>query len=128
MTPANDFSPCVLIGTEAQVEWAERIKDQVSTEFDRVENAFLEISRRQSPLDQQDTVAIVAIVRRYRGQVLENTMAGYFIRNWQETGSQIRDMLAADVDYRAIQHARKKRSVPKTHGPGLNSRHYLGAQ
>jgi len=102
---------CALTGSEAQIEWAERIRVQAAAEFDRFERAFLEVSRRQSPVDRQDTEAIILIVRSYRDQVMKNPSAGYFIRDWQDIGQQIRNMLAANEDCRTIKLLREQRSV-----------------
>ncbi len=41
-----------LRGSEAQVEWAERIRLQVDAEFDRVASAFRVVSRRQTLWEQ----------------------------------------------------------------------------
>ncbi len=103
-----------MTGSEAQVEWAERIKGQVRAEFDRVENALLGVCSRQAPADQDDTRAIVAILRRYRDEVLGNPSAGYFIHHWQEAGEQIRRTFAENPEYRVIRASRNERLAVAT--------------
>src|SRR4051812_35394751 len=54
-------------GTTNQVEWAKIIKRRVAVEFDRVAAAFR-----------------------------ANDQAGYFIRDWQDIGDQVRQMILHD--------------------------------
>lgn len=101
-----------MTGTEAQIEWAERIRSSVRTEFDRVENALFRVAERQPEQDRADTMAILAILKEKRSQVLETEEAGYFIRLWQELSDQVRKLLAEDSRYQAIQAQRRGTGRP----------------
>ena len=89
-------------GTEAQVEWAERIKGQVNAEFDRVAAAFRLIADRQDDAKRTDTEAIIAILEEKRSEVMSREQAGYFIHDWQEISDQVRQLIGQDARYRAI--------------------------
>ena len=72
------------LGTESQIEWAERIKPLVSAEFDRVAETLEAVARRQPTTDRLETRAMIAILEEKRLEVLGRNEAGYFIKNWQE--------------------------------------------
>ena len=91
-----------LRGTENQVEWAIRIRRQVNQEFDRVAAAFRVVARGQESNRRADTETIIAILEDKRAQVMSNEDAGYFIRGWQETGEQVRQLIFQDARYQAI--------------------------
>ncbi len=93
-------------GTASQVEWAERIKRQVDHEFDRVARAFRSVAGRQSDAERADTAAVIEILETKRAEVMRREQAGYFIRDWQEIGDQVRQMIFHDARYQAIK-ARK---------------------
>jgi hypothetical protein len=105
-----------MIGSESQVEWAERIKASVQTEFDRVANAFRIAAERQQGQDQLDTFAILAILEDKRVEVMANQQAGYFVRVWRELSDQVRHMLAKDARFQAIQAERSTRKARKSNG------------
>lgn len=88
--------PVQLRGTEAQVEWAERIRRQVDAEFDRVASAFRAVSRRQGAAKRARTEAIIAILEERRAEVMLHGQAGYFIHDWQEISDQVRRMIHDD--------------------------------
>jgi hypothetical protein len=96
-------------GTPSQIEWAEQIRPRVDAEFDRVAKAFQAVADRQSGDDRTNTWAIVAILEEKRAEVMANDQAGYFIRDWQELKDQVRQMIAQDSRYQAIQASRKAR-------------------
>jgi hypothetical protein len=98
-----------LTGTPGQIEWAERIRPQVSAEFDRVAGILGTVARKQSEQDRLDTQAVVAILEEKRGEVLANETAGYFIRNWQELTDQVRSLIRKDSRYTAIRLAKAAR-------------------
>jgi hypothetical protein len=91
-----------LTGTANQVEWAERIRTQAGAEFDRVSRILETAAREQSPQRQSDTRAMIAILEKRRAAVMANRQAGYFIRDWQELGDQVRKMIVNDAAYQAI--------------------------
>lgn len=95
-----------MTGTSNQIEWAEQIKRRVDTEFKRVASAFREVAARQSDQAREDTYAILAILDRKRAAVMARQEAGYFIKDWQEAGDQIRQMIAQDPEFQAIQARR----------------------
>jgi hypothetical protein len=96
-------------GTEAQVEWAGRIRRQVNTEFDRVAAAFRSIAARQRPARRADTDATIAILEDKRAEVMSRGQAGYFIHDWQEISDQVRQMILHDDRYQAIRNNRAAR-------------------
>ena len=96
-------------GTPSQVEWAERIKRQVNSEFDRVAASFEVIAERQNYENRTDTEAIIAILNEKRTEVMSKQEAGYFIRDWQEIGDQVRQMIFRDARYLAIKRKRSQR-------------------
>jgi hypothetical protein len=96
-------------GTASQVEWAERIRRQVSAEFDRVSASFRSVSGKQDDVKRADTESIIAILEDKRLEVMSKENAGYFIRDWQEISDQVRQMIFLDPRYQAIKN---KRTVP----------------
>ncbi len=95
-----------MTGTANQVEWAERIKRQVSDEFDRVARTFRSVAGRQGDAARADTDAIIAILEEKRAEVMSREQAGYFIHDWQEIGDQVRQMISHDARYQAIRRSR----------------------
>ena len=91
-----------MTGTVNQIEWALRIKEQVSAEFDRVAKALKSVADKQTDHDREDTLAIIAILEEKRAQVMSNTRAGYFIHDWQELSDQVRQMIVRDPRYLVI--------------------------
>lgn len=105
-----------LSGTEAQVEWAGRIRPLVNADFDRVAAALRSASEKQTRAKRAETEAILAILEEKRSEVMSTPSAGYFIRQWQEPGGQVRKLIFADPRYEAIKAKRAARpnSVEKT--------------
>ena len=91
-----------MTGSVSQIEWAERIKQTVADEFDRVLRAFRSVARTQSGARLSRTLAVIAVVERKRAEVIAHEDAGYFIRDWQEISDQVRRMIARDPAYPAI--------------------------
>ena len=89
-------------GTVNQIAWAEQIKIQVNGEFDRVRRALEEAAGKQSAKDRTDTEAMIAILEEKRAEVMAREEAGYFIHDWQELRSQVRELLVGDSRYKAI--------------------------
>lgn len=96
-----------LSGSEAQIEWAGRIRHQVVAEFSRVAAAFEAASARQSEAKRAQTAIVLAILETKREEVLGITRAGYFIHAWQEIGDQVRKLIALDPRFQAVKEARK---------------------
>jgi|SRR5580698_2449639 hypothetical protein len=99
-----------MTGTASQIEWAGQIRPRVDAEFDRVRNAFRSTASHQGQPDRDDTLAVIAILEEKRLEVMANSQAGYFIRDWQELTDQVRRMISADGRYQAIRANRKLRS------------------
>jgi cell division FtsZ-interacting protein ZapD len=91
-----------MTGTASQVEWAQRIKCQVNSEFDRVAASFREVAAKQQGAKREATEAIIAILEDKRAEVMSREQAGYFIRDWQEIDDQVRQLIARDPRYPAI--------------------------
>lgn len=101
---APSTRPVPLHGSEAQVEWAERIRLQVDAEFDRVASAFRVVSRRQGAAKRARTEAIIAILEEKRAEVMVHDQAGYFIHDWQEISDQVRRSIYDDPRFLAIRN------------------------
>ncbi len=106
----GDSPQAVLAGSVAQVEWAVRIRNLVSVEFDRVASAFRMAARKQSAGRRADTEAILEILADKRIEVMSRRQAGYFIHDWQEIGDQVRQLIFHDERYQAIKRNRPARS------------------
>jgi len=91
-----------MIGTANQVDWAERIRGQVSEEFDRVAKALESAMSRQSELKRGETLAMIAILEDKRSEVMAQDQARYFIREWHEMRDQVRQLITQDSRYQAI--------------------------
>jgi hypothetical protein len=103
--PAPPSTPPVhLLGTEAQVEWAERIRLKVDAEFDRVASAFRVVSRRQGAARRARTEKVIAILEEKRAGVMAHDQAGYFIQDWQEISDQVRRSIYGDPRFLAIRN------------------------
>ena len=102
-------SAAAMSGSAAQVEWAGRIKGQVSAEFDRVAASFRSVSGKQGDDKRADTEAVIAILEEKRAEVMSREQAGYFIHDWQEISDQVRQMIFHDVRYQAIKSNRAAR-------------------
>ena len=96
-------------GTAAQVEWAERIQRSVGAEFDRVATAFRSIALKQDPATRADTEAILAVLAEKRAEVMSMDSAGSYIRNWQDIGDQVRNLISGDPRFEAIRWNRAAR-------------------
>jgi hypothetical protein len=105
------LSTTVMSGTANQVEWAERIKRQVDDEFDRVARSFRSVAGNQTDARRAETEAILAILEDKRAEVMRRDQAGYFIRDWQEIGDQVRQMISRDPRYQVIKSARASRTT-----------------
>jgi hypothetical protein len=88
-------------GTSSQIEWAIVIKRRVAVEFERVEAAFRAVAGNQDGCRRTRTEAILSILEEKRATVMANDQAGYFIREWQEIGDQVRQMIFRDARYQA---------------------------
>ena len=71
-------------------------------EFDRVAAAFLVVAGNQDECRRAHTEAVLAILKEKRATVMGSHHAGYFIRDWQEIGDQVRQMIFRDARYQAI--------------------------
>jgi hypothetical protein len=98
-----------MTGNQSQVEWAQRLKLKVSTEFERVVRVFEGVAAKQQEPERAETGTIIAIVKELRDAVLANEDAGYYIRGWQEIKDQVRQMVSQDPRYVAIRASRELR-------------------
>jgi hypothetical protein len=105
-----------MTGTASQIEWAEQIRPRVAQEFDRVANAFKEVARKQTAQHRADTGTVLAILEEKRAEIMANDRAGYFIRDWQELNGKVRQLIAKDSRYQAIQADRASRKNTKNWG------------
>jgi hypothetical protein len=108
------------LGTESQIEWAEKIKPLVSAEFDRVAETLEAVARRQSASDRLDTRAMIAILEEKRLEVLGRNEAGYFIKNWQELTDQVQRLIRDDSRFAAIRLGKAaRRETPAVEAEAL---------
>src|SRR5260370_40504425 len=91
-----------LSGTPNQIEWAEQIKPRVGAEFDRVAKALTAAAGNQGEQARTDTRAAIAILEEKRAEVMAKEQAGYFIRNRQGLGDQVRQMDGRESKYATI--------------------------
>ena len=106
----------LLIGTANQIEWAERIRERVSEEFDRVAATFCAVAAKQDARVKAETQAIIWILEDKRREVMCRDQAGYFIHDWQEITDQVRQMIFRDERYSAIrqrQNLRRSRLIAR---------------
>jgi hypothetical protein len=102
-----------LTGTASQIEWAEQIRPRVDEEFARVERAFRETADKQPEALRPDTLAVIDILRTQHAAVMGRFEAGYFIKEWQELGDQVRQLIFRDPAYTAIRERREARKLAK---------------
>jgi hypothetical protein len=105
------------LGTESQIEWAEKIKPLVSAEFDRVAETLEAVARRQPVTDRLETRAVIAILEEKRLEVLGRNEAGYFIKNWQELTDQVQRLIRDDSRFAAI----RLRKAARTETPAIKA-------
>lgn len=98
-----------MTGTINQIDWAGQIRKQVSAEFDRVARALELAASKRAEQDRAHIQAVIAILEDKRAEVMANDRAGYFIHDWQELRSQVREMITNDPRYKAIQVSRAAR-------------------
>ncbi len=103
-----------LTGTESQVEWAERIRARVRDEFERVEKSFRAVAAGQHGTKRARTELILTILEDKRQAVMSRTEAGHFIRDWQEINDQVRQMIASDSRYPALNVARTEEGLSES--------------
>ena len=99
----------MMTGTPNQIEWAEQIKPRVDGEFARVAKAFAGTAERQTEAARRDTLEVIAILQLKRAETMAREEAGYFIKEWQELGDQVRQMIFHDPAYTAIRERREAR-------------------
>lgn len=92
----------LLTGTVNQIAWARQIRDRVDAEFDRVRKALETAAGKKAAEDRQDTEAIVVILEDKRAEVMARREAGYFIHDWQELRTRVRDLILQDPRFRAM--------------------------
>jgi hypothetical protein len=91
-----------MTGTVNQIGWAEQIKIQVDTEFDRVRAALEAAASKQLGRRKADTLAMIAILEDRRAEVTAHEQAGYFVHDWQELRGQVRELIIGDSRYQGI--------------------------
>src|SRR5689334_22542924 len=100
-----------LTGTANQIDWAEQIKERVSQDFDRVANAMKSVAARQVDRVRSDIDALIVILEDKRSEVMSKDQAGYFIRDWQDPGDQVRQMIINDPRYGVIKVSQAERKA-----------------
>jgi hypothetical protein len=100
----------MMIGSVDQVKQAERIKVRVNAEFDRIATALGTSAAKKTGQDQTDMQAVIAILEEKRSEIMGKGQADYFIHNWRGELSRIRELIAQDTRYRAINTRKAIRS------------------
>jgi len=104
-------------GTVNQVEWAQKIKRQVSAEFDRVAALLRTVALRQEGEMHDQTESVIAILEEKRAGVMARNKSGYFIHDWQEITDQVRILLIKDPRYQEIKLRRSELRNPQPDTP-----------
>ena len=91
-----------LIGTPTRWSGRNASGDRVIADFDRVAKSFHTVAAEQAADKRAGTEAIIDILEDSRAAVMRKEHAGYFIREWQETGDQVRQLLLHDPHYQAL--------------------------
>jgi hypothetical protein len=107
----GSLCPPRMSGSEAQVEWAERLRRLAGAEFDRVDACFRSVALQQTGETRADTETILAVLAEKRAETMGIERAAYFIREWQEIGDQVRKLIAGDPRYQTIRRAREAREA-----------------
>lgn len=94
-------------GTESQIEWAEQIRPRVVAEFERVARALRSGEGARTEADRAYTAGVLGILEEKRAEVLAREEAGYYIREWQELGDQVRRMIGQDARFRELAAKRR---------------------
>lgn len=121
---AREFAE--LTGSEAQIEWAVRLRRGVEAEFERVAAALRRVAAKQIPLRRAATYQMLQILEAKRIEVLSHERAGYYIKEWQEPGGHPRRMLLEDPRYEALRQAvaaRGAEAESRTEGSGNHASH-----
>jgi hypothetical protein len=96
-------------GTASQIEWADQIRPRVAAEFERVASALRVAAEARTEADRAYTDGVLEILEEKRGEVLAREEAGYYIREWQELGDQVRRMIGQDARFQELLAARRAR-------------------
>lgn len=115
-----------LTGSEAQIEWAVRLRRGVEAEFARVAAALRRAAAKQSPLRRAATYQMLQILEAKRIEVVSQERAGYYIKEWQEPGGHPRRLLLEDPRYEALRQAvaaRGAEAESRTEGSGDHASH-----
>jgi hypothetical protein len=100
-----------MTGSESQIQWAEQIRPRVDAEFSRVAAALAGATEGEGEVAGSETRAILSILEEKRAEVMAHDQAGYYIRDWQELGEQVRRLIHRDPRYAAIRAGREARSL-----------------
>jgi hypothetical protein len=98
-----------MTGSVSQIEWAEAIKQNADAEFDRVADAFRKVALTQVEPERAETRSVIAVLEEKRAEVMARQDAGYFMSTWRELTDQVRQMIAHDARFAAIQANRLAR-------------------
>jgi hypothetical protein len=91
-----------MIGNVDQVKRAERIKERINAEFDRIARALQSSAANQAGQDRMDLEAVIVILEEKRVEIMEKGQADYFINSWREVNTRVRELIAQDSRYLAI--------------------------
>jgi hypothetical protein len=91
-----------MIGNVDQVKKAERIKERINEEFDRLARALESSAAKQTGAERMDVEAVIVILEEKRAEVMGKGQADYFINNWREVNDRVRELIVQDTRYRDI--------------------------
>ena len=91
-----------MIGSVDQVKKAERIKERINAEFDRIAHALESSAANQAGQDRMDIEAVIVILEEKRVELMAKVQADYFINSWREVNNRVRELVAQDSRYLAI--------------------------
>jgi len=94
-------------GAASQIEWAEQFRPRVVAEFERVAKALRAGEGARTAADRTYMEGVLGILEEKRAEVLAREEAGYYIREWQELGDQVRRMIGRDARFQELLAARR---------------------
>jgi hypothetical protein len=91
-----------MIGNADQMKKAERVKERLNEEFDRLARALESSAAKQAGAERMDVEAVMVILEEKRAEVMAKGQADYFLNNFRELTVNVRELIVQDSRYRDI--------------------------
>jgi hypothetical protein len=107
-----------LHGHASQISWANQIRTQIVSSFDRLVTSVESGANRYRGLEPGEISTLLAVVEEHRIKVLGVQEAQYFLDHWQDPVDQVQRLIHSDerwkniVESRALRNPRPETSVP----------------